>query len=60
MDRTPFHACTRRARRLAKKLHRKLRRLARLTPDKVPVLILGKRKRRLVVMERDDATFLRE
>lgn len=57
---SPFSICRCAARRTARKLRRRLRRLSRLAPDKVPILILGrKRKRQVVVMHPDDAVFLR-
>lgn len=55
---SPFSVCRCRARRIAKKLRRRLRHLARRRPGKVPVLVLGKRKS-VVVLHPDDAVFLR-
>lgn len=55
---SPFSICRCRSRRIARKLRRRLRALARRAPGKVPVLVLGKRKS-VVVMHPDDAVFLR-
>jgi hypothetical protein len=54
----PFALAKSTSRPLAKKLGRRLRRLSRIAPDRVPVLIVGKGRRRFAVLELFDCTFL--